>query len=145
MPETIDRISLTVIENPAPQDLEDVDEGLRAHNFAATGDRGHRSFAVKAFDDRGALAGGAIASVHWGWCYLAVLWVRPDRRGAGLGSRLLAEVERQTLAGGIHNLYLDTYSFQALPFYLKHGYTVFGQLEDYPPPHTKHFLRKKLE
>ena len=36
-------------------------------------------------------------------------------------------------------------SFQALGFYQKRGYTVAGQLDGYPPGHTKYFLRKELD
>jgi hypothetical protein len=37
-------------------------------------------------------------------------------------------------------------SFQAQPFYLKFGYTVFGQLDDLPAGygHHLHFLQKDL-
>jgi hypothetical protein len=37
-----------------------------------------------------------------------------------------------------------TGSFNALPFYLKRGYTVFGELPDMPPGHTQYFMCKKL-
>ena len=33
---------------------------------------------------------------------------------------------------------------QALPFYEKHGYTVFGVLENYPTGHSRYFVRKSL-
>lgn len=41
-------------------------------------------------------------------------------------------------------LYLDTFDFQARPFYERHGYEVFGTLDDYPPGHSRFFLRKDL-
>ena len=33
--------------------------------------------------------------------------------------------------------------FQALSFYQKLGYQIFGQLEDYPVGHTRYFLQKR--
>ena len=35
-------------------------------------------------------------------------------------------------------------SFQALPFYQKYGYQVWGQLDDFPPGHTHYYLRKEF-
>jgi hypothetical protein len=40
---------------------------------------------------------------------------------------------------------LDTMSFQALDFYLKLGYTVFGRLDDLPEGHSRIFLKKALD
>lgn len=34
-------------------------------------------------------------------------------------------------------------SFQALPFYQKQGYSVFGELPDMPPGHVSYFLKKQ--
>jgi len=39
---------------------------------------------------------------------------------------------------------LETHSYEARPFYEKLGYEVFAALEDYPPGHTKFYLRKQL-
>ena len=35
--------------------------------------------------------------------------------------------------------HLDTMSFQALPFYQKHGYEVYGVLNDMPSGHQRYF------
>ena len=40
--------------------------------------------------------------------------------------------------------YLDTFSFQAGPFYEKLGYRVFGTLENHPAGHLYYFMTKKL-
>jgi hypothetical protein len=45
---------------------------------------------------------------------------------------------------GCVGVWLDTFSFQARGFYEKLGYRVFGEVADYPPGHTRHFLKKSL-
>ncbi|GAQ00024.1 hypothetical protein NIES2104_65890 [Leptolyngbya sp. NIES-2104] len=39
---------------------------------------------------------------------------------------------------------MDTFSFQAPEFYQKLGYTVFGELPDFPIGHRRLFLKKVL-
>jgi hypothetical protein len=39
---------------------------------------------------------------------------------------------------------LETLSFQARGFYERYGYSVFGELDDFPPGHRKYFLKKNL-
>jgi hypothetical protein len=34
--------------------------------------------------------------------------------------------------------------YQALDFYRKYGYTIFGQLDGLPPGHARYYLRKTL-
>lgn len=36
------------------------------------------------------------------------------------------------------------FSFQALPFYQKQGYEIFGTLDRFPDAHQRYFLRKTL-
>jgi len=38
----------------------------------------------------------------------------------------------------------DSQDFQALPFYQKHGYTVFGVLENMPIGYTRYSMQKEL-
>jgi signal transduction histidine kinase len=45
---------------------------------------------------------------------------------------------------GYTHIILETFSFQALPFYQKLGFVVYGQLDDFPPGHTRYSLKKKL-
>jgi hypothetical protein len=48
------------------------------------------------------------------------------------------------VAAGCHHAWLDTFSFQARPFYEKQGYRVFGVLPDYPTGQTRYFLTREL-
>ncbi len=77
--------------------------------------------------------------------FVEMLWVDENSRKSGLGSRLLQEIEQAGRQQDVKLIYLDTFSFQAPDFYKKHGYEVFGTLDDFPVPGcTKYFLKKTL-
>ena len=138
-------VDLVLLENPTAEQVDPIDHGLGRYNQAITGEGASRRFAIAVRDKAGQTVGGIIADVGWGWCYIDVLWLRDDLRGQGIGHRLLESAERHAVELGARNVYLWTASFQAPQFYLRHGYTIFGQLEDCPPGHTKFYLRKRLE
>lgn len=86
--------------------------------------------------------GGLFGEVGRGWLHIDILWVNESRRHRGLGGKLLGRAEAEALAVGVDRGYLETTSFQARPFYEKLGYEVFAQLEDQPPGHTCHYLKR---
>ncbi|MBY0500416.1 MAG: GNAT family N-acetyltransferase [Alphaproteobacteria bacterium] len=81
---------------------------------------------------------------HWGILYVEVLFVDEKYRGQHLGSALLQRVEREAKAIEATLSHTDTFDFQALDFYLKHGYEIFGILEDCPKDHKRYYLKKIL-
>ncbi|SIN71484.1 Predicted N-acetyltransferase YhbS [Singulisphaera sp. GP187] len=96
-------------------------------------------------DDEGRIVGGAIGETNWGWLHLTVLAVSQDLRGEGWGSRLVGEMERLARDRGCHHVWVDTFSFQARPFYERLGFTVFGTLPNYPAGQERYFLSKPLK
>jgi GNAT superfamily N-acetyltransferase len=80
----------------------------------------------------------------WGWLMIDGLWVAPDLRGRGLGSRLLDSAETLAVRRGCSSAWLGTFDFQARPFYERHGYVVFAELPGFPMGHTHFHLRKDL-
>ncbi len=92
----------------------------------------------------GAVVGGIDGLVFGGWVYVKLLWVDAALRGNGHGTRLLRRMEEEAARLGCRNAHLDTYSFEARPFYEKNGYELFATLDDFPPGQKKHFLRKRL-
>ena len=52
--------------------------------------------------------------------------------------------QAEAQARGCFGAWVDTFSFQARPFYEKQGYTVFGTIADQPPGHARHFLFKRF-
>lgn len=62
-----------------------------------------------------------------------------------LGSRLLDAAESEARKAGARHAYPETYSFQARPFYERHGYRVVGELPDFPPGESYYLLRKDFD
>ena len=113
--------------------------------FRETGEDHQVPLDVYAFDGDDLVAG--LVADTWGhWLQVDLLWVHEDRRGSGLGGQLLALAEQRARDDrGCVGARLDTWGFQAKPFYEKLGYTVFGVLEDYPPGETEYLLAKRLD
>ena len=138
------RYTLTKTEEPAEDDM-DIFSALREYNEAQVGPSGHRPLIIFVRDETGAIVGGIKGSTSRGWLHVTLLVVREEARRQGWGSELLTAAEEAARERGCGNAYLDTFSFQARPFYEKQGYSVFGVLEDYPPGHKCYFMQKRLD
>ncbi|MBW8780873.1 MAG: GNAT family N-acetyltransferase [Verrucomicrobia bacterium] len=92
---------------------------------------------------QGEIVAGLTGFTHWNWLSIKYLWVTEQLRRQGLGARLVLAAEREARRRGCEHVHLDTFSFQAVPFYERLGYSVFGRLEDYPAGHAKIFLQKR--
>ncbi|MEU0049283.1 N-acetyltransferase [Streptomyces sp. NPDC006184] len=100
---------------------------------------------VWALDGTGEPAGGLVGHTWAGWLHITYLWVDARHRGAGLGTRLLAEAEHlATTDRACTAARLETWDFQAPRFYRRQGYEVVGTVPDYPPGITEYTLTKRL-
>lgn len=127
--------------------LKAVEGGLAAFNEAATAkphDWLPLSLSVRR-PGEAEPAGGLVGHTFAGWLFVALFHLPPDLRRQGLGAELLRRAEDEARARGCVGAYLDTFSFQARPFYEKQGYAAFGALSDFPPGHTRIFLAKRLD
>jgi GNAT superfamily N-acetyltransferase len=93
---------------------------------------------------KGEVLGGVIGVTFWNWLFINLMWLPEELRGKGYGQRLLEMAEEEGRKRGAQYSYLDTFSFQAPGFYQKFGYQEFGKLEEFPPGHTRYFMKKKL-
>lgn len=139
-----DACTITLTDAPDPADAQFVRAGLDAYNVMHTGPINWRPLAIFVRDAGGAIAGGLLGCTYWGWLTVDILWIADALRGQGYGSRLLAMAEDEALRRGCRHAHLDTMDFQALPFYLARGYRLWGELQDLPAGHTRHFLQKEL-
>ncbi|MFF3495689.1 GNAT family N-acetyltransferase [Streptomyces sp. NPDC002795] len=105
----------------------------------------HVPLQVWMLDEDGALVAGLDAYTWAFWLHVDMLWVAEPHRGAGLGSRLLAEAER--IAHEEHECRaarVETWDFQAPGFYRLQGYEVVSVIPDYPPGIKEFTLTKRL-
>jgi len=117
--------------------------GLRAFNEAWIGPSNEEPVRLVARDDLG-IVGGLLGHTRWKWLYVAKLWVDERGRGKGIGTQLLTAAEELARTRGCTDASLDTFEYQARPFYEKLGYQLFGTLDGYPPGYRQFYLRKQL-
>jgi GNAT superfamily N-acetyltransferase len=123
---------------------EFIENGVDYYNIAVTGQRDWFPVNFVLRGERGDVLGGVLGQLWGGWLQVSYLWVAEAARGAGYGTRLMEHAEDYARARGAIGATLETYSFQARPFYERLGYQVCGALDGYPPGHTKFFLKKIL-
>jgi len=56
----------------------------------------------------------------------------------------MLRAEAEARARGCIGIWLNTFSFQARGFYEKLGFTLIGQIDDYPVGHQRFFLQKRF-
>jgi GNAT superfamily N-acetyltransferase len=118
--------------------------GVDNHNIAITGIASYFPVNFVLRSERGDVIGGILGQLWGGWLQVTFLWVTEAARGQGYGGRLVQAAEAYAHARGAIGATLETFSFQARPFYERLGYEVFATLDGYPPGHAKFFLRKTL-
>ena len=129
-------------EESADADL--VRNGLYSFNLSSTSHNHYNSVAFFLKNEEGRVLGGILGYEWGGWLHITHLWVADILRGQGFGKRLLAAAEEHAVSNGCRQSLLETFSFQARPFYEHFGYEVVGQINDYPDGHTCYFMKKIL-
>jgi GNAT superfamily N-acetyltransferase len=132
------------VENPEQFAWGIIGRGVASYNQQQAGDNQFQRLCFVLHAPDQVIVGGVIGETYWDWLYIDLLWVKDELRGRGYGHRLLMRTEDEARQRGAKNAYLDTFSFQAPDFYKRHGYQVFGKLEDFPPGHQRYFLMKQL-
>ncbi|WP_062016207.1 N-acetyltransferase [Aureimonas sp. AU4] len=137
-------LTITCPDHPSEAHERAILDVLVAYNTEKAGPSGHRPVAVLLTDEADATVGGLWGHLAYDWLFVELLAVPADRRSQGLGTGLMDEAERIARAAGCVGLWLDTFEFQALGFYRKRGFELFGTIEDHPVGHRRYFLQKRL-
>lgn len=136
---------LSLLESDFDPLLSVLVQGFRDFNAPFVGEHGYVPLRLAVHrDGEDAPAGGLLGECYGAWLHVRMFWLPEDLRRQGLGSTLLERAEAWARSKGCLGIYLDTFSFQARPFYEKNGFELFGTVEDNPPGHARHFMKKRF-
>lgn len=147
-------IKTRITANPTHDDIEAVKNGLREYNHHFIAPDVFKELAVFIEDEAGNKTGGLIAETVGKFLNIKFLWVDKSLRGQDCGTLLMREAEEEAIARGCQYALVDTFSFQARPFYERLGFECKMTLEDYiedirapqgvEATHQRYYLVKKL-
>ncbi|CCN70610.1 GNAT family N-acetyltransferase [Vibrio nigripulchritudo] len=138
-------MDIQIYTSPEQSDIDEIKAGLRKHNTPFLKDVRHEDFLCYLNDDNGKKIAGLIGEIWGNWLQVNFLWVDENQKSQGLGKQLLKRAEDFAKKNGCHSCLLDTFSFQAKPFYEKQGYQVQMQLEDFPENAQRFYMVKTLK
>lgn len=132
----------SVHDTPDREAAAVVDQGLGDFNDAAAPLHEVQPLMCFVRDASGRVVGGAVGRTWGACCELQQMWVDAAQREHGLGTRLVQMFEQHAAERGCSTFYLDTFSFQARPFYEKLGYAVAATTAGFGHGIEKYFMVK---
>jgi len=131
-------------DDPSPDELAAIGQGLNAYNVADVGPSERRLIAVLLRDEAGQAIGGLSGYTSWGWLFTQQLFIPEILRGQGMVGRLLTAAEAEAKARGCQGAWIDTFNPVALRAYQRQGYAIFGEIPNYLEGRSRTFLQKRL-
>jgi ribosomal protein S18 acetylase RimI-like enzyme len=138
------RLQIAAEANPSAEEVEFLQEAVYEFNRKVTGLRTYVPVQLFLHSEQNELRGGVLGGIWGEWLHLTFLWVHESVRGHGYGQQLLEAAEAQAREYHCQGVFLETHSFQARPFYEKAGYTVMGEIANYPPGESYYLMKKML-
>ena len=132
-------------ETPDPADRHAILAPLAAYNESKVGPTAVLPLAILLRDPGdNRIIGGLTGRSLYDWLFVEWLVVPETLRGQGIGRQLMGRAEAVARERGNVGVWLDTFEFQARPFYEKLGYSVFGEIGEFPRGSSRYFLKKQL-
>lgn len=135
--------SIRVEENSGPA-RKAILKGLRGFNRSKIGKQPANDLAITLRNEADYIVGGVCGEVWGDWLFVQLLWLDEAHRGERWATAAMDALEDEARRIGALHAYVDTFSFQAKPFYEKRGYRVFGELKDFPKGNSRFWLSKDL-
>ncbi|MGA7616218.1 MAG: GNAT family N-acetyltransferase [Thermoanaerobaculia bacterium] len=138
-------ITVSIEPDASIEDQNEVVRGLMRHNASRHGAPGLERVNLLVRDAQQKVLGGLLGRIWWQWLYVEKLWVGDELRGRGYGRELLSRAETYAREHGCIGVNLDTIDADALAFYRRNDYELWGVLDDFPPGKRQWFLKKRLD
>ena len=135
---------LIATDQPAPGAFEAIFRALDASSAPIVGGTAARPLVIPIHDTDGLVTGGLWGTSLFDWLHIQMLFVPETLRGKGVGRSLMQLAEAEASDRRCHGTLVDTFSFQAVPFYRKLGYSTYGCLDGFPPGHSRVYLCKRF-
>ncbi|MBM6595775.1 GNAT family N-acetyltransferase [Microvirga pudoricolor] len=133
-------------EAPGDAEREAILKLLIAYNDTKTKPANAKPLAILLRDPASEeTVGGLWGKVSYDWLYVELLIVPERYRSQDLGTDLMRRAEEFARDQGCIGVWLNTFEFQALSFYQKNGYSLFGTLDDRPQASKFYFLQKRFD
>ncbi len=138
------KMNLRITNDGNEQDILDVFEMLKAYNLSKLETSEVVPVGVYYEDENGRKFAGLTGEIFGNWLCIKYLVVDESLRSQGIGSKLLTAVEEEARNRGCRFSFVDTFSFQAPDFYVKHGYKEVFTLKEYPITGARYYYTKEL-
>ncbi len=143
---TSSEVSAYYLEESAQPDPDLRDfliQQVRHYNTEQAGDGQAQPLAVVMKDRQGQIVAGMAGRSIYQHLIIEVMWVAPQCRRLGLGRQVMLRAEQLARQRGCVATQVDTLSFQGPAFYASLGFSVVGEIDQFPPGHKRYFLLKK--
>jgi len=123
---------------------EKVEEMLNEDMFVKTGKKlGNPEKLAFSIEEEGKFIAGITGTLSIESFHINTLAVAAEYQGKDYGTKLVKAIEEEAFSRGAKVFTVSTQDYQALEFYQKLGYEVFGTLENSPFANaTKYYLKK---
>ena len=133
-----------VTSDISSQDIEEIYDHLKEFNLSKLECSEIIPLGIFKEDTSGSKLAGLIGETFGNWLSIKYLWVSEELRGKGIGSAILQAAETEARTRGARYVFVDTFSFQAPEFYVRHGYKQVFALTEYPYTGSRYYYVKEL-
>jgi GNAT superfamily N-acetyltransferase len=138
-----DELHFAFEPDPAASEEAFVKERLGQWNIRVTGFRDYSPAYFFLRDAYNRVRGELLAYVWAQWLHVDTFWLDEDIRRGGWGTKMLEAAHAIGRQRGAEAAWLDTFSWQARPFYERFGYEAVFEMPDMPPGHSRTFMVKR--